>query len=259
MKILPVLLLSAATLSACGAPPEADPAPTSPLPGPVLWTLENRVQPEVDPQWFEYYRNQLKKEGKGELADRLAKSYDPVTGKLVTGLRERAVATGVMAAAATWVGDSSFSYSCETLVTCSGSLWWRSCTVPWFGCGQQFLNGESAGGGANSPLRAITIHDRNVPPPGPVPPPRIFYSFFQNNTMRGEFEALGQIPFSIWNNGVEALKVRLVGDSRWNVSYTLISNQFRDNPRIGMNGELAGVPRSGHFIQRFWITIFRVE
>src|SRR4030095_4650252 len=127
-----------------------------------------------------YYRNQLKKEGRGELAELLAQSYDPVTGKLVTGLRERAVAAGVLAS--TFVGDSSFSYSCETLVTCSGSLWWRSCTSPIFGCGRNFLSGESAGGGAGFPVRVITMFDRNVPPPGPRPPPPIFSSFFQNGT-----------------------------------------------------------------------------
>jgi hypothetical protein len=241
--------------------PASVPAPERAL---VLRDTNNRVLTNLNPGFLAHVRERLLGEGRAAEAMRLGRTYDVLTGALHPALMPApavAAPTDItVGSSALVVNDPSYYYGCETYVTCSGWLFWQTCTNPLYGCSTWFENSQWAGV-FGYPLRHILIADRAwTPPPGAIPPPRIFYTFYRNHAWVPVTDSAG--PWPSWANyQIEAFLAIVVGDPSWQVGYAVTSNAFPGffQSRFGSNGQIVGAPESGQPIQQFLLQVFRLE
>jgi hypothetical protein len=231
----------------------------------VLRDTSDRVITQLDPGMLAHIRQRLVNEGREPEAQRLGRSYDFTTGAIDARLKPAPSLVGsagaALSAGAATINDPSYVYSCETYVSCSGSLWWRTCIDPMYGCRPWFENGTWAGMFGYA-LRHMIIVDRpSTPPPGAIPPPQVFYQFSRNGSWTNLINSTG--PWPSWANyQIEAFLVYIQGDSRWQVSYGAASSYFQPSwyqYRFGSNGQIVGATGSGQPIQQFIVQVYRLE
>jgi hypothetical protein len=245
------------------AAPGAQPVetPAAARTGLLVQDVSGRIETNIDPQRLAFMHSDLIEAGRLADAERLSKSYDFKTGlvheRVMPGRRSVSESGVEAVSKATTIYDPSFVYSCETYVTCTGSWIWETCTNPLYGCRPWFEPGQIAGM-KGYPLRHIGISDRpSTPPSGNIAAPTMWYTFFRGGAWTPWIQAGSTFGWA--NAKIEAFAV-WVDNPAWTVGYQVWSTDYNLSLGLGKwasNGQAAGTPNSGQFIQQYNVSVYR--